>query len=642
MPHTEAEQSLFYINRMLDLAASHLAAARTTIARDLCRKVLELHPGNFEASYLLARAAAKDNDHAAAAELIRAVVTPHTRDPALLREFADYHRKSGEHTQALTYFKTLAAQHPDSYDAWYHLAELWLDVGNSEGLQQALQHAGRLGDGRHSACYDLAALYERADLVSLAEQFLHNALHMAPNNTYYLGALANLLKRIGKADDAATYYSRLATDLPASDVNHQTHTNHLMNYICTTAFSPEAIYEHHLHWGKQCCRSVTVSSAPSRRTRQPERPLNIGYVSADFCRHPVAFFIEPLLSTHDQNHFKIFLYANLEYEDDVTAQIRQRPCSWRNIFGISDDEACRMIEADGIDILVDLGGLTRKNRLPIFARQPAPVQVTWLGYAHSTGLPTVDYRFTDAVADPPGMTEHLHTEQLYRLPDCFLGYHPPLDPPDISPLPHGANGYVTFVAFNNLAKTNDRLLGWWAEILKQVPDARLMLKDSSFTKDYRFREVWLDRFAALGVTADRICLLGRSATVHDHLRLLGTGDIALDTYPYNGTTTTCETLFMGTPVVTLAGPSHVARVSASILTCVGAPELIARTPEEYIAHAVSLATDTSRLQYYRTNLRHMMQKSPLMDFDGFARKIEIAYRDIWRRWCHTVEEREPA
>jgi predicted O-linked N-acetylglucosamine transferase (SPINDLY family) len=619
------------INRLLDLAQSHLTLGRPELARKLCQQVLDLQPENLEAPYLLAQLAVQEGNYAAAAELI-ATINSLTCDDAFLRDYYRYHQMAGQLDKAVIFFRACVQREPDCYAAWYYLASTCLLLKQYDNFLQAALRAGRLRKDSHHANNELYELYQQACIPTCAEYYLRRCLELMPNSIQYLNNFAGLMKFVGRADEAYTYFRRIM-DIKSDTLHHFCHTNYLMNFICMTRLSPEEIFAEHKQWGEQCRHAIGQLSEVYPNLPHSDRKLRIGYVSNDFCRHPVAFFIEPLLSMHNQEQFDIFLYSNVEHEDDITTQIKNRSCTWRSIFGVDDEEACRIIREDGIDILVDLGGLTKSNRLFVFLYKPAPVQVTWLGYAHSTGLAAIDYRFTDEVADPSGMTEHLHTEQLYRLPGSFLGYHPPINPPPVLPLPCHANGYITFVAFNNLAKTNDLLLGWWASILKQVPDSCLIMKDCCFQRDYCFREEWLDRFARLGITANRILLLDRSPTVHDHMEALGQGDIALDSYPYNGTTTTCETIWMGVPVVTLAGTSHVSRVSASLLTTVGVPELIAHTPDEYIQIAVSLASDQERLQAYRANLRSMMQASSLMDFEGFARKVEVAYRDIWGKWC---------
>ena len=291
-----------------------------------------------------------------------------------------------------------------------------------------------------------------------------------------------------------------------------------------------------------------------------------------------------------------------------------------------------MIQAAGVDILVDLAGHTAGNRMPLFSLRPAPVQVTYLGYPNTTGLSTMDYRITDAWADPPGQTEALHTEKLIRLDHGFLCYTPPEAAPEVDPSPHRKTGAVTFGSFNNMAKFNAGVASLWASVLKAVPGSRLIMKFKTLS-DPEVRQTVIDAFAANGVSSDRLSLHGFLPSFADHFALYNRIDIGLDTTPYNGTTTTCEALWMGVPVLALAGRTHVARVGVSILTGLGLSELVAQSREDYVQMAAALARDCRRLDALRKGLRPRMQASPLMDGPGFARRVESAYRAMWRRWC---------
>jgi predicted O-linked N-acetylglucosamine transferase (SPINDLY family) len=340
----------------------------------------------------------------------------------------------------------------------------------------------------------------------------------------------------------------------------------------------------------------------------------------------------PILAGHNHEDFEIFCYANVAHPDARTAQFQALADHWRNIDGISDEEAADMIRHDRIDILIDLAGHSGAHRLLLLARKPAPIQVNYVGYPATTGLKTIDYRITDAVADPPGMTEALHSEQLARLPRCNWCYEPLpeivnaiSDPPNPEPHP------IVFACFTNPAKVNQQTINLWGQILQQVPGSRFILKAGTLGSD-SVRQRFADMMTRAGIAPDRFELI-RSMHLTEHLKHFGQIDIFLDTFPYNGTTTTCETLWMGVPVVTLAGKSHVSRVSASLLTTVGLPELIANNPEQYVKIAVDLANDLPRLTHIRSTLRQRMKDSQLCDGPGMARAMEGLYRDMWRRWC---------
>jgi predicted O-linked N-acetylglucosamine transferase (SPINDLY family) len=299
--------------------------------------------------------------------------------------------------------------------------------------------------------------------------------------------------------------------------------------------------------------------------------------------------------------------------------------NWRDITDLDDAGAYDLIVRDGVTLLVDLAGHTAWNRLPLMALRPAPIQLTWIGYPHSTGLAQIDYRITDAVADPPGISESLHSEQPARLPGCFLCYTPPADAPQPSAFPPVQNvGVLTFGCFNNLAKIPPTLLDCWKKLLEQVPQSRLLIKGEAFDDPAAQSEL-LKRF---GLPDNRVLTCGWTPDRISHLALYNQVDIALDTWPYNGTTTTCEALWMGVPVVTLAGEHHASRVGASLLTAVGLEYCVCKSAEEYVQRAAELAGNLHLLQALRSNLRTMLYASPLMDGPGFTQKLEKLYGEI--------------
>lgn len=616
-------------NKQMDIALCHFQAGRYDSAEQICKKVLQNSQLELEALYLLAQIAAKREEYDAAASMV-AEVCRHMTNKDILENYCLFHQKANKQSEALSFLRGKVLQDPDDYAAWYHLGLVCLDVRELDGAEQAFIRASRLCPEAPEPYYRMSEVKQLAFLSSDALEWAQMALSHAPDAHGYNNFVGCLLKRMGRADEAVEYFERALTLAPTSPSYR---SNYLMNFLCTSRFPPEHVFSEHAKWAAQYCQEAGDRYEDYANDCNPDRRIRIGYVSVDFYRHPVAFFIEPVLSLHDRQAVKVYLYAGVEKPDEVTEQIKQRPCVWRDILNKSNRDVCRMIRDDGIDILIDLNGHTRASRLPIFAKKPAPVQVTWLGYADTTGMPTIDYRLTDAVADPPGMTERYHSEALYRMPLSFICYHPPINPPDLLALPSSENGFVTFGAFNNFAKLNSDLIALWSRILRRVPGARIMLKEKGLAADKGLRSFLFAQFAASGITSDRLRLVERTNTLHEHLEALGQADIALDSYPYSGTTTTCESLWMGVPVVTLAGPVHVSRVSASLLTAVGVPELIATDADEFVEIAVRLAHDRQRMLAYRHDLQEMMQRSPLMDVEGFTRKLEDAYRDMWRQWC---------
>ncbi|MFH1021395.1 MAG: tetratricopeptide repeat protein [Pseudomonadota bacterium] len=441
--------------------------------------------------------------------------------------------------------------------------------------------------------------------------------------------LGIILAMRGLIDEALASFSRALAIRPDYA---EAYSNKLLVSHYLTAVSPAETYAGHLGFAERFEAPLKPGWQPHGNSRDPERKLKIGYLSPDFCEHSVAFFIEPVLAHHDRARFEIYCYYNHAYQDAVTRRIMDSVDHFLPCREIPDDQLAARIRSDGIDIMVDLDGHFSDNRLPMLARKPAPVQVTWIGYPDTTGLSAMDYRLTDAMADPAGKTEQYHSETLVRLPGCFLCYAPPANCPEITPLPSLEAGAITFASFNNLNKINEKVARVWAGILQRLPTARLLIK-GSIAIDQSLQERILRMFLSEGIVRERIVLTQRKGSFREHMELYGAVNIALDTFPYNGATTTCEALWMGTPVVALAGQTHAARVAASLLSAVGLGELIASTEEEYIRIAVELAANQDRIAELRKNMRARVAGSPLTEAKGFTRSLEKEYRAMWRTFC---------
>jgi protein O-GlcNAc transferase len=390
----------------------------------------------------------------------------------------------------------------------------------------------------------------------------------------------------------------------------------------------ETILAEHREWARRHSAKSIFSHDQNRR---PVERLKVGYVSSDIRAHSVVRFLEPILACHDPKSVEVFVYAHVDEPDDVTLRLSRLSPHYRDIHTLSDEQAAVQIQLDKIDILVDLSGHTADNRLPIFAHKPAPIQVSYLGYPGTTGLSTIDYRLTDGYADPPGMTESHHSEKLIRLPDTFLCFRPHLQSPSVTALPAISSGSITFGSFNNFSKMNAAIVELWSKLLHRVPNSQLLIKARSLN-DPATRQRLLNAFADQGIAAERIQLHPGQPKIADHLQVYGRVDIALDTYPYHGTTTTCEALWMGVPVVTLAGNRHISRVGVSILNNIGLPELIAKTSDEYVEIAAKLANDRQGLAEMRATIRQRMLASPLMDAVKMTRNIETAYQQMWNAY----------
>lgn len=368
-----------------------------------------------------------------------------------------------------------------------------------------------------------------------------------------------------------------------------------------------------------------------RQAPEPQRRLRVGYLSADLRTHSVSYFLEPILAHHDAQQFEVSLYALSPRCDTTTERLRASAAHWCDVSRLDGQALVARLREDRVDILVELGGHTGGNRLAALAAGAAPIQVTYLGYPNTTGVPAIGYRLVDAISDPPG-AERYATEQLVRLPECFLCYGPPADAPQPHPPPCQNTGYVTFGSFNSLPKIGPPVVETWARVLERVNGSRLFLKNRSLA-DPSVAQAATSWFSQRGIAPDRLRLVGQTPTPAGHLALYADVDIAFDSFPYNGTTTTCEALWMGVPVVVLQGREHAARVGMSLLNAAGLCEHIAETPDGYVNLAVQLANDRPRLAQLRRELRAHVAASPLCDAAGFTRRLEDAYRPLWREWC---------
>jgi predicted O-linked N-acetylglucosamine transferase (SPINDLY family) len=438
-----------------------------------------------------------------------------------------------------------------------------------------------------------------------------------------LGRAAALFD-LWRVDEGVAAYARAHVLQPASPAAHSAWLFHL-HYPADAEAG--ALAAAHRTYGAR----FPAPAAPARTDPAPERRLRIGYLSPNFSRHSVGYFVAPVLEHHDRAAFESTCYYLHPRSDDATARMRGFAGRWRDTAGWDDDRLERAIRDDGIDVLVDLAGHTKLNRLPVMARKPAPVQVTWLGYPDTTGLTAIGYRITDAIADPPGAADGRHTEKLVRLPGPMLCYRPPEDAPPVA-APAARDGGVVFGSFNNTDKLSTAAVALWSRVLAAVPGSRLLLKSARAGVPEAVERMHT-AFAAHGIAAARIRLAPWRERRADHLAAYADVDVALDTFPYNGTTTTCEALWMGTPVVTLAGAMHMARVGASLLTHAGLPELVAADEAGFVAAAVALAHDGARRDALRKSLRDRLGASPLMDARAHTKNLEAAYRELWRGWC---------
>lgn len=557
------------------------------------RRALDIEPRSAEVLKNLGMVLRAQGQPEEAVKAYRGALDLNRGEPGILNNLGNALAHLARNEEAAECFRDAVAAAPDFADAYYNWGSLEARVGR---FQQA---AGKF----------------RA------------ALAIDPHLAEAESALASALLDLGRIEDAVEACKRVLRLQPGDG---GTHSQLLFTLLHSSETTPAQVFDEHREWARRHAGMLASNRAAHANSPKPERRLRIGYVSGDFRHHSVAQFFEPVLERHDRGEFEIFCYYNLSSADETTERLRRGADCWREIASLGDDAVSDRVRADRVDILVDLSGHTKFNRLLVFARKPAPVQATWLGYLNTTGLDAIDYRITDGRASPEGLHEALHSERLVRLPDSQWCYRPPLDCPDVAIAPAVREGRpVTFGAFSSLAKIGPGVIALWRDLLERLPGARLLVMGlglEAMSDDYR------SRFTERGVAAQRIELRGFQS-FRDYLAMYEAVDVMLDTFPYTGGTTTCHALWMGVPVLSLVGEGVPSRGGASILGTIGLDELLADTPQQYAEKACSLAGDLDRLSGLRAGMRERMSASPLMDAARFTRNLEHAYRSMWRDWC---------
>jgi protein O-GlcNAc transferase len=522
------------------------------------------------------------------------------------------HRLSGGHADTCLELGNLALARRDGNTAmqWY------LD---------AIQHSPH----NVAAILNAAHLFRLNGGIGEALKLARLAMRVAPTNTVGMNLEATCLTEMGRMREAMAVYQKMLEHDPKDS---HARSNLLYNLNFHTAFDPEAVSRIHRAWG-----GIAEAEAREwgvRRTVRTtaEKRIRVGYVSGDFRRHSVMYFLSCLLEGHDREAFEIYCYSAVDREDEVTAAVRSLDLVWRDVSAMPDAEVAKLISQDEIDILVDLSGHTGGGKIAVFAAKPAPIQCSYLGYPNTTGLSTVDYRLVDSLTDPPGLTDGLYSEKLVRLDPTFLCFEAPTVDVAVNPEPPCVSGGLRFGTFNNSKKIDARTAEAWGALLRTMPAARLILKGRHY-RSAESREHVLALLQAEGIAAERVEFRQNELEFANHLAQYNDLDVALDCFPYNGTTTTMEALWMGVPVVTLFGSLHASRVGLSIVTALGKPEWAASNVEEFVAAAKRLAEDPRELASLRRSLREQLRASPLMDARSMVGRVEAFYRDAWRSYC---------
>jgi protein O-GlcNAc transferase len=514
-------------------------------------------------------------------------------------------------------------------------------VNVAKRLDQGLEHhrAARLAEA--ARCYQdiLEAEPDHADALHLlgviahqlgehstAIELIEGAIELQPGVADYYSNLGNALRAAGRLDEALASY-RTALALRPDLV--EAHSNLILTLDLDPRADNAARYAERRRWDALHARPLAAHILPHPNDPDPDRRLRIGYVSADFYRHSVAEAVWPIISGHDRQAVEVTCYSGVVQPDEYTARFQATADRWRPTVGLSDDALAAQIREDAVDILVDLSAYSRGNRLLVFARKPAPVQVTAWGYATGTGLSTIDYFFADPVVVPPAERKYF-AEEIFDLPNLFC-YGPPADAPAVAPASARAQSVVTFGSFNHPRKLTDDTLDLWARVLQAIPTARLLLKYGGFD-DPAIESRVRGALAARGVEPQRVQLRGASPH-HEHLAAYAKVDVALDPIPLGGGVTTLEAAWMGVPTITVLGDRISGRTSATILAAVGLQDWIAATPDHYVALAQAHAADVKGLAALRPALRERLAASVICDHAAYCRTVEAAYRTIWRRWC---------
>lgn len=615
------------LEAQLDLAIEHHQAGRFDEAEQLYRDILLAAPHHRDALHLLGAVAHQTGRNAEAIQLIQRAITIDGSQSVFHNSLGSVYQSLGHLAAAAACYQQSVALDRNYPEGHNNLGMVLIDLGRHAEAATLLERAVQLRPEYANAHNNLGIALKLLGRFAEATAAFRRGLQSRDSFWEAHFQLGNILKDQGRVAEAIESYERVLEFEP-----HAVTT--LNNLLCTLSYRESITLEElasaHARFDRVFGERYRGQTRPHDNDRNPDRPLRIGFVSPDLHRHPVGFFSVRMFEHLDRTQVEAFVYHDSLSSDDITGRIRAVASAWRDVHGWSDDRLAQSIRDDRIDILFDLAGHTRGSRLLVFARKPAPIQISWAGYVGTTGLQTMDYILADRHEVPPEAERH-YCERVLRMPDGYVCYEPPACAPPVSPVPALRTGHVTFGSFNNQAKLGPRTIATWSRILHRVPGSRLVLKYYAMSNPAvagRLREM----FAGHGIEPGRIDFLGTTSHAEQMARYRDI-DIALDPCPYNGGLTTLEALWMGVPVVTCPGETFAGRHSLSHLSNVGLTTTIARDLEDYVDLAASLADDLPTLARLRAGLRERMQSSPLCDGAGFARNFEPLMRDVWRKWA---------
>ena len=534
-----------------------------------------------------------------------------------------YHRR-GDRASALDQLLRALELEPQAREIALLAAQILRAAGRTRDALAALEPASAAAPGDPAMGHELARLRREAGDYDGARRQLEALLERAPQHPGIIEELAIVHRECGNIDRAIEHYERLTELLPdyprsgSARLFHELYRRH----------ERAAHVARHVRWGERFAPR-SLGRSDHANDPDPERRLRVGYVSADLWWTSAAPFIEPLLEHRDRARHFVTCYHASGRNDEVTRRLRAQADEWRDVDGLDDEALSAAVRNDAIDVLVDLNGHTRGGRLTAFARCPAPVQVAYLGYGASTGVAAIEYRITDCDIDPLGEADRWYTEKLVRLPGSMWCFAPPRSAPEVRAAPLATRGFPTFGSFNNFAKVGAELIDAWAEIGAQAPTARFVIVG---VPEGETRRGVAERFARRGVGPERVLFHGRVGP-GEYYALFHEVDVALDSFPYNGGTTTCDALWMGVPVLTLAGASTLERSGLSLLSAAGLSDWVTNSTDDYVAMAVLTARRPERLSALRAGMRDRVAASSLCDGKRFMTGLERALRDMWRGWC---------
>lgn len=596
------------------------------------RHLLELRPESAETHSNLASVLMKMGqiDEALAVHRRAVDIAPHL--PELHFNLGVALVSTGQLNLAIACFERALEIEPRYIEAQSNLGYVFQNLGQFTSAVSKYRRVLELEPDYVDAHNNLGAALSKLGQFDEAVASFRKAIDLNPDYADAHMNLGSILKDIGQFENALACVRRAMEIRPDYTLAF---SNLLLTYNLLDIKLGALPFQEARRFGAMVARLATPYTNWAN-VRSTEKRLRIGLVSGDFCQHPVGNFLEGVLAAIQagaSGRLRLYAYASSSFNDEVTERIKSSCDSWRSVTGLTDLDFAQCIRDDGIDILVDLSGHTAQNRLPVFAWKPAPVQISWLGYLATTGVAAIDYVIGDA-ATLIAQDQHNFTEKFWRIPKSYLCFTPPTQPTKVGPLPATQCGYVTFGSFNNLAKLSDSTVALWAKVLVAIPESRLLLKSHQLGED-SVRQRTLSRFMAHGVGEDRIILMAGVPRAQ-YLEPYNLVDIALDPFPYPGITTTVEALWMGVPVLTLAGENFLSRQGVGLMTNAGLPDWIATDRDDFIARAIAHASDLQVLASLRSTLRHKVLSSPIFDAPEFALHFEAALCGMWREWCESA------